>query len=422
MPPGTPRSRGPSRSHSRAASPALSIKSRKSTMSARNVSRSHFIDAELSDDEESDSEGYLDDFRSTRGRREGSIRSTSRRGRTHNHLDVENDSEVFSRTNPARSSVRSNRDRRGSSSTRSVQGIAPAERIRGTRGDDRRKSKPDSALTPDSESESAGTKALVQAKIREKLAQQSSIDESSSDFWKGPTKSKIENILNQKTAQINKVPVSVQQLEKDHIIYPEPVDYQNSMASAKISAPSPNQVDVASVKSVSPIFDTKSPSPLQNPEETLEVDSHAISMIDDGPVGPPPSTPDREWECQFCTFVNEPNTKICSICCKTQILKKDSVEPESVPSVNNERVSISPEKIKPHTETQVKSAIAPSEVVPVMPSIAPSVTSIKVDATEVKKEKKQKSSSSSDGTSKDSNGKIKGKTRKISFWPGTKSK
>jgi hypothetical protein len=29
--------------------------------------------------------------------------------------------------------------------------------------------------------------------------------------------------------------------------------------------------------------------------------------------------PDVSWECEHCTFVNEPDTKICSICCKTRV-------------------------------------------------------------------------------------------------------
>ena len=49
-------------------------------------------------------------------------------------------------------------------------------------------------------------------------------------------------------------------------------------------------------------------------------------------MGPPPSTPDHEWECEFCTFVNEANIKICSICCKTPSIKpKKAVKNTSPP-------------------------------------------------------------------------------------------
>ncbi|XP_050096252.1 E3 ubiquitin-protein ligase lubel isoform X3 [Anopheles aquasalis] len=41
------------------------------------------------------------------------------------------------------------------------------------------------------------------------------------------------------------------------------------------------------------------------------------TVLEDSP--PPAATvaPDCEWECEFCTYVNEPGVKICAICCKT---------------------------------------------------------------------------------------------------------
>jgi hypothetical protein len=70
--------------------------------------------------------------------------------------------------------------------------------------------------------------------------------------------------------------------------------------------------NVQSIKTVEP-KKAKSPSP----EENLEVD----------------------WECEHCTFVNSPPSKICMICCKTRtaILKKMPVaeEPIEIPSLNS---------------------------------------------------------------------------------------
>ncbi|XP_049530928.1 E3 ubiquitin-protein ligase lubel-like isoform X4 [Anopheles darlingi] len=41
------------------------------------------------------------------------------------------------------------------------------------------------------------------------------------------------------------------------------------------------------------------------------------SVLEDSPPPAAPVAPDCEWECEFCTYVNEPGVKICAICCKT---------------------------------------------------------------------------------------------------------
>lgn len=365
------RSRAPSRTQSRAASPTLSVKSRKSMMSSRHMGRNNYVEHELTDDEDSGSDGYVDDFRSLRGRRESSARSTasrrSRRNSTQSSLDLEDDSESFAHANSGRggSSVRSNR--RSGSMARSVQsGWSPAKQTNSAstsrsrdnglleRNDRTMKNVSDSPMTPDSESE-PGTKALVQAKIREKLAQQSSLDESSSDFWKSkPINSKI----NEQSPSIDKI---------DNI---QPI--------------------VAAVEKIDFIDES-------NPNEP-----------DDSPMGPPPSAPDHEWECEFCTFVNEANIKICTICCKT---------PKSGPP-------------KPVASTATAGAMTTVT----NNNNTETIISVTTNSNKIDEEKnsipstKSKTASSSEENSKDTsttttgNGKIKGRTRKISFWPGTKSK
>ncbi|XP_039430325.1 E3 ubiquitin-protein ligase lubel isoform X8 [Culex pipiens pallens] len=105
MPP--PRSRAQSRS--RAASPALSIKSRKSTMSMRNLQRNSYIN-DLTDDEDSDEE-----FTRSRGRRD-----RHRRVDSNSSLDFdEPEPNAFVRASSVKHS-RFNRDRRGASSARSL--------------------------------------------------------------------------------------------------------------------------------------------------------------------------------------------------------------------------------------------------------------------------------------------------------------
>lgn len=357
------RSRAPSRNQSRAASPALSVRSKKSVMSARHINR-NFIEHELTDDEDSESDGYVDDFRSLRGRRESSGRSNvsrrSRQNSTHSSNDMEDDSETFARGNTKSSSAR-REVRRSNSLVRSVQSSWPAAKQNGRNREpptdfaeptvpiEARRTVYDSPLTPDSESET-GTKALVQAKIREKLAQQSSIDESSSDFWKPQTTPNTRS-----TSTINNTPTS------------------NSNG-----------------------LTTRQP-------ESEELGPELVP--DTAPTGPPPRAPDHQWECEFCTFVNEPQTTICTICCKTP-----TSEPIKVPQ-SDEQVTHS---TMPHEPPPLPKKSPPKENVKASPPKVESKSSIAAASN------KSKTTSSSDDNA--SNSKSKGRTRKISFWPGTKSK
>ncbi|KAG4079394.1 hypothetical protein HA402_008086 [Bradysia odoriphaga] len=290
------RSRAPSRNQSRAASPALSVRSKKSVMSARHINR-NFIEHELTDDEDSESDGYVDDFRSMRGRRESSARSTasrrSRQNSTHSSVDMEDDSETFSRGNTKSSSRRE--VRRSNSLARSVQNNWSSAKQNGRNREgpidfpepaETRRTVYDSPLTPDSESET-GTRALVQAKIREKLAQQSSMDESSSDFWK-----------------------------------PNTTSNNTRTTSTTNNAPPPNL----------------------NGTQTLQTENEELSpesVPDTAPTGPPPRAPDHQWECEFCTFVNEPQTTICTICCKTPTSEPIKV-PQSDEPISNSAMPVEP--------------------------------------------------------------------------------
>lgn len=236
----------------------------------------------MSDEESSDSEGYLDDFRSVRGeRREYSSRSlrSSRRSLKSSppRHEFDDESENFSRNGSTRN-VRSNRERRAGSATRSI-----SSRV--DRADKKsKKNISDATNTPDSDSE-LGTRAKVQAKIKEKIAQQqSSLDESSSDFWKPksnppPSNAAKSNVLKNATnGKAKKVSTEVQTTTVKTTLRPQSTE----------------------VPKVAPIA-----KPETKPSDKTD------------PLGPPPKTPNFEWECEFCTFSNEANTKICAICCKT---------------------------------------------------------------------------------------------------------
>lgn len=34
-------------------------------------------------------------------------------------------------------------------------------------------------------------------------------------------------------------------------------------------------------------------------------------------LGPPPPPPEATWQCEHCTFVNEPGVRVCVVCCRT---------------------------------------------------------------------------------------------------------
>lgn len=365
-------------------------------MSSRN--RNNYIEHELTDDEDSGSEGYMDDMRSFRGRRESSARSsTSRRTRrnsTQSSIDLDEDCENLNR-NGNRNSVRvpSNRDRRAGSLARSVQSgwsAKPAtkspptnrnqEPIVSDRIDRRKVDSP--SQTQDSESE-PGTKALVQAKIREKLAQQSSLDESSSDFWKPKNSKNPKSGANKFQSRVeSESQTTDRSIQPAHTISTEPITEH----SAKPNSPVPIERE-KSVQVSKPIVSESIERDILQIIEQDNINVH--SETDVGPIGPPPSAPEYDWECEFCTFVNEAKTKICTICCKT---------PMSIPQK------------KLSTSEPLKSAEPPVEATSPVGNEAI---------------RKSTTASSSEDTNKESNnsnvGKSKGKFRKISFWPGTKS-
>ncbi|XP_037912727.1 E3 ubiquitin-protein ligase lubel isoform X2 [Hermetia illucens] len=270
-----PRSRAHSRATSRAGSPALSIKSRKSTKSTRSK-RNSYAEHEATDDEDSE-----DDHRSLRSGKSG-MTNTSRRQRkvssTSQSYDMEDESEGFSHSKQrtAQRSRRDSRDSRAGSTGKPLHNDwLPGRRISSANShQDRlpRKTASDSPMTQDSESE-PGTRAIVQAKIQEKMSKQNQVS--------SPAQSK-----------------AAQSSSYDEEEPPTPL-------RNKEPSPEPEPAVVIS-------------SPREpEPREEVPNNEEDIQYIDDAPPGPPPEAPDYDWECEFCTFLNEANTRICSICCKT---------------------------------------------------------------------------------------------------------
>lgn len=324
-----PHSRGPSR----AVSPALSSKSRKSTMSSRNMPgyRHSYIEQHLTDDESSESmTSYIDDMDT---RRKGDRRDSAGRSIRSSRQSFDEDSEAFSRRGYRKNSVR---ERRASSSARSIASRnerRPSSRVRS-----------DSTLDSDTE---LGTKALVQAKIREKVAQASSspLDESSSDLFKPKaiTPTKIEKPPTLTPKKVEKVSKSPSKVATDRRKSVEKV--KTNMVAAQVQKFT--SVAGKSIKRIEPETKAKAqPSTSKEPSPS-EVD---LNNVPDTASEGPPKTPDYDWTCEYCTFVNEPNIKICAICCKTPSAtaarKQETPETDKKPTTNgkiNESADISKE-------------------------------------------------------------------------------
>ncbi|XP_041977692.1 E3 ubiquitin-protein ligase lubel isoform X2 [Aricia agestis] len=45
----------------------------------------------------------------------------------------------------------------------------------------------------------------------------------------------------------------------------------------------------------------------------------AENAADEDSLGPAPSPPTTNWQCEHCTFVNEPGVRVCAVCCRTPI-------------------------------------------------------------------------------------------------------
>lgn len=344
----------------------MSMKSRKSMLSSRQqppaVHRAHsFVGGQRLTNDEADTlsdEDYVDDFRSFTGgsssRRNSSISAVMMRRSRHQStassadLDVDSAAEAVATVAKQRSPPHrrlSYRDRRSGSAVRTSAGKTSA-----ATSTTEQPHAPTHVASPDSGSES-GTRALVQAKIAQKIAvQQSSVDESSSDFWKQPPAA---------TVAVKTAPMAVPKRAAAPAASPPSVQ-------RKVSDP----IEPEIMRIISDA--EQHVRPVEVVVSNIEADADAL-----GPVGPPPTTPDFEWECEFCTFVNEPNTKICIVCCKTPV-------------------------VLPARKTSVTVTAAEQTVSPAIP------------VSVVTYSKEASPPSSSDRT--------KGKPRKISFLSGTKAK
>lgn len=271
-------------------------------ISARNIHRNSYT-RDLTDDEDSELEDFDNDFlRAQRARRDSATQKSnvsrrSRKNSTQSSFDDEtNDSEQFVRGADNRSSIKSNRDRRGNSGARSVQNFKTT-----SMKDFEISRKPEVKVVP-------------------KNIRSDSPESLQSEFE-----------------------------EESHVITPK--------------------------KEPEVIVQPKVVKVVETEVEVEEEEEEEKAIVEDE-RGPPPPAPDHEWQCEHCTFVNEANSKICTICCKTP-----TQAPPKLPSTINGTAK------KSIVEKIGKMVVSPSE-----------------------------------DDSTDDIGKKKGRNRKISFFLGTKTK
>lgn len=137
--------------------------------------------------------------------------------------------------------------------------------------------------------------------------------------------------------------------------------------------------------------------------------------------------PDSSWSCEHCTFVNDPGTRVCSVCCKTPTTKVQQIHSETSPKNPNSHSPISSKKPPvgrvANLKTKEKDNSVFNKTLQSPSSDDYSANSAKdyseTESMQTRLEKLNIKSTESEKKIPDT--KSKGRTlRKISFWPGTK--
>ncbi|KAM8715494.1 hypothetical protein ACLKA7_002532 [Drosophila subpalustris] len=358
-----------SRAASRARYAASPTPSRKSVSMRRK--RSSYVDDELTDDEDSDQ----DERRSLVSNRSGMTSASRSHQQHHRQRRLSSASQLINNSvgndeldGDQRHGSRQHkmRDRRGSIA-KSVQSEWLPERRDSSEGGvgggtlKRNQTEPPktSRIYSDLESEGSGARALVQAKIQQKLQE---ADQQKARRTESKRKPEMKDENTQAAAVVPKVtstPVKAEPSESEYEEVEEEV--------------------------------TASESEPEQPEKVESTASPAAPEDDD--LGPPPSTPDHEWECEFCTFVNEPNIKICAICCKTPSKPpekpKGSVKAESKPNIPEpvpmKTVKESSSAAKPETKLVRKSSMKSTKPLELAKSVKTTASTSTTTATPLKK-------------------------------------
>lgn len=318
--------------HSRAASPALSVRSRRSTMSSRN--RHKYVPKDLTDDEDSDIENYSDDSR-TRARR-NEIRNRSRRNTEQIDLD-HRDREVIKRVQKMKEKSKYIHERRSGSLTnwpstnaRDSGSLTPSdEEIKKISAKYRKSSLSSPVpqgkrLLSDSASEKEIPSKQKEEKSSQKIIKQVKSDSASERENVKEKSVKANNSVKTKKkadteSESDAAPSLTIIVEKKPQSENRPLKVVNNAnnfpkKSNGLSEPSNKKEDKKPVqveKKEKP-KEIMEPSPLMSkPESLIKIEKEApkqvVAVITDN------------WECPHCTFVNEALATICTICCKTRV-------------------------------------------------------------------------------------------------------
>lgn len=335
------RSRVQSRNPSRATSPALSHRSRRSVMSSRQ--RQKYMD-DLTDDEDSELEMFTDDSRSRIKKSMEALRN-SRHRKNSEQLDLDyRDNEVINRIQRMKEKSKMIRERRSGSLTNWPTTTKERENGSLTPSDDElrrlstkfRKSSLTSPLLEKNKKILSDSASERDDATKKKNA----IEGSSSQQHKIPKESspKVMKIDQQhKVEEMSKTISETRQLQ--HTSLPaskHPSELKNIEVSTKKSEESrvnrtweinKHQQEIQT-SSCAMQNDRKQEVSQSSPSATRAVEKElsqisAESLTTKSSIQATTSTSpplsQENWECEHCTFVNECDVKICVICCKTRV-------------------------------------------------------------------------------------------------------
>jgi E3 ubiquitin-protein ligase RNF31 len=313
------RSRIHSRNPSRAASPALSVRSRRSTMSMRQRQK-YLQHDDLTDDEDSDLERFTDDSRSRQRKQLESSRGRRERRNTEQLELTYRDNEVINRIQKMKVKSKNIREKRSGSLThwpmakdRESGSLTPSD------DDDLRKlsSKfrkssmtPPTAQNKEKHLDSASSDGEFLEKRKEKIKPSKSaiISESASD---GEKNKKGQSQLKENLKSLN---------DSQKVIENIAASLSNADEKLKIEQQAAVESCPSSVPFLFKVGENSNNNSNKSSNSRFVKSTELEPKVEEKTKTPTAiENPLGNWECEHCTFVNEESATVCSICCKTRV-------------------------------------------------------------------------------------------------------
>lgn len=328
------RPRVQSRNPSRAASPALSVRSRRSVMSSRQRHQKYMQPIDLTDDEDSDLD-FTDDSRA-RIRKSMEVLKQTRQRRNTEQLDLDyRDNEVINRIQRMKEKSKHIRERRSGSLTNFP--VTTKERESGS-------------LTP-----SDDELRKLSSKFR-KSSLTSPIPQSKKKFLSDSASEREAAVSDNKKIVTEKVPSMSKAIKDD---FKDLSDREGQRAAREsspkvskeqskpkiISESRPLTIATETPKNISRTRDEDKSQQSPNSARSIRKEtaqssssSSSLSKAESSKETPAAKSsiqatpPPVSWECEHCTFVNESDAKVCTICCKTrtEVLKQLPLDEEEI--------------------------------------------------------------------------------------------